>query len=111
LKALLAGAVSGIGAVTGVLWGPEDLEARLKLPGTQFHATRDVYGGIQGGMSNGEPIMMRVLFKPPATLTDHAKAGRHDPCILPRAVPVVEAMVSMVLADLWLHVLAHPHRE
>lgn len=109
LKALLAGAVSGIGAVTGVVWGPEDLEARLKLPGTQFHSTRDVYGGIQGGMSNGEPIMMRVLFKPPATLTDHAKAGRHDPCILPRAVPVVEAMVSMVLADLWLHVLAHPH--
>ncbi len=49
----------------------------------------DVYGGIQGGLSNGEPIVLRVLFKPPATLTDHAKAGRHDPCILPRAVPVV----------------------
>ena len=39
----------------------------------------------------------------------HAKEGRHDPCILPRAVPVVEAMVSMVLADLWLHTLARPH--
>lgn len=117
LKALLAGAVSGIGAVTGVSWGPEDLEARLALPGTQFHAPRadgrpsEVYGGIQGGLSNGEPLVMRVLFKPPATLTDHAKAGRHDPCILPRAVPVVEAMVSMVLADLWLHVLARPHTE
>jgi chorismate synthase len=117
LKALLAQAVGSIGAVTGIVWGPEDLEARLKLPGTQFHAVRadgrpsDVYGGIQGGLSNGEPVVLRVLFKPPATLTDHAKAGRHDPCILPRAVPVVESMVSMVLADLWLHVLARPHRE
>lgn len=117
LKALLAQGVASIGAVSGVVWGPEDLEARLSLPGTQFHAVRadgrpsDVYGGIQGGLSNGEPVLMRVLFKPPATLSDHAKAGRHDPCILPRAVPVVEAMVSMVLADLWLHLLARPHRE
>lgn len=116
LKARLADAVSGIGAVTGVVWGPEDLEARLRLPGTQFHAARadgrpsDAYGGIQGGLSNGEPLVLRVLFKPPATLTDHAKAGRHDPCILPRAVPVVEAMVSMTLADLWLNLLARPHR-
>ena len=117
LKALLAHGLGSIGAVSGIIWGPEDLEARLALPGTQFHAVRadgkpsDVYGGIQGGLSNGEPVVLRVLFKPPATLTDHAKAGRHDPCILPRAVPVVEAMVSMVLADLWLHVLARPHRE
>ncbi|MDP2271884.1 MAG: chorismate synthase [Archangium sp.] len=115
LKALLAHAVGSIGAVSGIVWGPEDLEARLRLPGTQFHAARadgrpsDVYGGIQGGLSNGEPLVLRALFKPPATLTDHAKAGRHDPCILPRAVPVVEAMVSMVLADLWLHLLARPH--
>ena len=99
LKALLAQGVGSIGAVSGIVWGPEDLEARLALPGTQFHAVRpdgrpsDVYGGIQGGLSNGEPVVLRVLFKPPATLTDHAKAGRHDPCILPRAVPVVEAMV------------------
>ena len=117
LKALLAHAVGSIGAVSGVIWGPEDLEARLRLPGSQFHAVRadgrpsDVYGGIQGGLSNGEPLLLRVLFKPPATLSDHAKAGRHDPCILPRAVPVVEAMVSMVLADLYLHTLARPHHE
>ena len=116
LKAQLAHAVTGIGAVTGIVWGPEDLESRLREPGTRFHAPRadgrpsDVYGGIQGGLSNGEPIVLRVLFKPPATLTDHAKAGRHGPCILPRAVPVVEAMVSCVLADLWLHTLARPHR-
>ena len=85
LKSLLAGAVASIGAVTGVVWGPDDLEQRLSLPGTQFHATKEVYGGVQGGLSNGEPLTLRVLFKPPATLTDHAKAGRHDPCILPRA--------------------------
>jgi chorismate synthase len=117
LKALLAHAVGSIGAVSGVSWGPDDLEARLRLPGSQFHAVRadgrpsDVYGGVQGGLSNGEPLLLRVLFKSPATLSDHAKAGRHDPCILPRAVPVVEAMVSMVLADLHLHTLARPHRE
>jgi chorismate synthase len=110
LKALLSSAVAGIGAVTGVVWGSEDLEQRLKQPGTQFHATREVYGGIQGGLSNGEPLLARVLFKPPATLTDHAKAGRHDPCILPRAVPVVEAMVALVLADLHLRFVSEPHR-
>jgi chorismate synthase len=116
LKALLAGAVSGIGAVTGVAWGPEDLEARLSTPGSQFHApptgpgASDVYGGIQGGLSNGESLTLRVLFKPPATLGEHARAGRHDPCILPRAVPVIEAMVSLVLADVWLLSLARPHR-
>jgi chorismate synthase len=115
-KALLSSALSGIGAVTGVVQGPDDLEQRLRAPGTVFHARSsdgapsDVYGGIQGGLTNGEPLMLRVLFKPPATLTDHAKAGRHDPCILPRAVPVVEAMVAMVLADLHLHFLARPHR-
>lgn len=70
-------------------------------------------GGIQGGISNGMPIEMRIAFKPVATLlrdvrtindsgkpvTLHAR-GRHDPCVLPRAVPVVEAMAALVLADL-----------
>jgi chorismate synthase len=116
LKAQLAHALAGIGAVTGVVWGPDDLESRLALPGSQFHAPRpdgrpgDAYGGIQGGLSNGEPLQVRVLFKPPATLGTHATSGRHDPCILPRAVPVVEAMVSLVLADAWLLFLARPHR-
>ena len=111
LKALLSGALSGIGAVSGVTWGSDE----LSLPGSAFHArTGDapsqVYGGIQGGLSNGSPLQMRVLFKPPATLGPHAKAGRHDPCILPRAVPVVEAMVSLVLADAYLLSLSRPHR-
>jgi chorismate synthase len=109
LKALLAHAVSSIGAVTGVVWGaPEGMDA-LTMPGSAFHARTDVYGGVQGGLANGEPVLLRVYFKPPATLRDHAKAGRHDPCILPRAVPVVEAMVSLVLADLWQLMRARPH--
>ncbi|WP_320677547.1 chorismate synthase [Prochlorococcus sp. MIT 1300] len=69
-------------------------------------------GGIQGGISNGEPIVIRVAFKPTATIRKDqqtvdldgtpitlAGKGRHDPCVLPRAVPMVEAMVSLVLAD------------
>lgn len=109
LKAMLAGALASIGAVTGVVWGPPDLLARIAQPGSAFHKEKDVYGGIQGGLANGEPALLRVFFKPPATLADLAKAGRHDPCILPRAVPVVEAMVSLVIADLHLSMLARPH--
>src|ERR1043166_7552393 len=69
-------------------------------------------GGIQGGISNGEDIYFRVAFKPPATIareqqtvtasrerTKLAARGRHDPCVLPRAVPMVEAMASLVLCD------------
>lgn len=69
-------------------------------------------GGIQGGISNGEPIMFRVAFKPVATLlrevrtvdihcndTSISARGRHDPCVVPRAVPIVEAMTAMVLLD------------
>ncbi len=72
-------------------------------------------GGVQGGISNGEPIVVRVAFKPTATIahaqqtvsttgeaTTLAAKGRHDPCVLPRAVPIVEAMVCLVLADHWL---------
>ena len=111
LKSRLADAVSGIGAVSGVVWGGADFFADVQRPGSEFHAGgREVYGGIQGGLSNGEPLSLRVYFKPPATLAAHAKEGRHDPCILPRAVPVVEAMVSLVLADLCLLRLARPHR-
>src|SRR6266705_464957 len=69
-------------------------------------------GGIQGGISNGEDIYFRVAFKPTATIareqktvtasreqTKLAARGRHDPCVLPRAVPMVEAMAALVLAD------------
>ena len=74
-------------------------------------------GGIQGGISNGENIIIRAAFKPTATIgkeqrtvtktgeeTVLAAKGRHDPCVLPRAVPMVEAMVALVLCD---HLLRH----
>lgn len=72
-------------------------------------------GGIQGGISNGMPIDLRLVFKPTATVLkpqpsaddagnnlDLQAKGRHDPCVLPRAVPIVEAMTALVLADCWL---------
>jgi len=74
-------------------------------------------GGIQGGISNGENIILRVAFKPTATIRKEQKTvtntgvetllaakGRHDPCVLPRAVPMVDAMVALVLCD---HLLRH----
>ena len=83
-------------------------------------------GGVQGGISNGMPIVFRVAFKPPATIglaqktvdfdgrevTLEAK-GRHDPCVVPRAVPIVEAMTALVLADFALQRMARrfSHKE
>lgn len=78
----------------------------------EVHTMTNHSGGIQGGISNGEDIYFRVAFKPVATImqkqnTINSKGevvemmgkGRHDPCVLPRAVPIVEAMVALVLVD------------
>ena len=72
-------------------------------------------GGVQGGISNGMPIDVRLAFKPTATVlkpqpsaddrgqnVELRAKGRHDPCVLPRAVPIVEAMMALVLVDAWL---------
>jgi chorismate synthase len=72
-------------------------------------------GGIQGGISNGQDIYFRVAFKPVATLMKDQKSvdrygnevivigkGRHDVCVVPRAVPIVEAMAALVVADFYL---------
>ena len=69
-------------------------------------------GGVQGGISNGEELYFRIAFKPTATVLQVQKTvneegentelmgrGRHDPCVLPRAVPIVEAMTALVLID------------
>ena len=77
-------------------------------------------GGIQGGISNGEPVTVRIAFKPTATImrpqatvgpdgnpTVLEPKGRHDPCVLPRAIPIVEAMLALVLADHCLRQKGH----
>lgn len=77
--------------------------------------TSNYSGGVQGGISNGETIVTRTAFKPTATISSAQKTvdrdgnavelaakGRHDPCVLPRAAPMVEAMTLLVLADAWL---------
>ncbi|MBK7859843.1 MAG: chorismate synthase [Archangiaceae bacterium] len=108
LKATLAAGFASIGAVTGVTWGLPDVARAVAAPGSKFHTSPRAYGGIQGGLSNGEPIEARVYFKPPASIGELARSGRHDPCIAPRAVPVVEAMASLCLADLLLASRAWP---
>ena len=72
-------------------------------------------GGVQGGISNGEDLLCRIAFKPTATINKEQETvstsgeeatlrakGRHDPCVLPRAIPIVESMAALVLVDHWL---------
>ena len=81
----------------------------------EIHTRTNYSGGIQGGISNGEDIYFRVAFKPVATILKDQQTvdssgneikfkaqGRHDPCVLPRAVPIVEAMAAMVMLDMYL---------
>ena len=83
--------------------------------GDQITTRTNNSGGVQGGISNGQDIYFRVLFKPVATIAKKQETvdiyskkvelearGRHDPCVLPRAVPIVEAMAALTLIDLWL---------
>jgi chorismate synthase len=76
-------------------------------------------GGVQGGISNGEEVVFRVAFKPTATIlqaqatvdkegveTELMGRGRHDPCVVPRAVPIVEAMAALVIVDHWMRHVA-----
>jgi len=125
LEADLGKAMLSIPAVKGVESGSGF--AGTRMTGSQhndlFHRRPDGVigtrtnrsGGIQGGISNGEPITLRIAFKPTATIMQPqdtvdpegnpailAPRGRHDPCVLPRAVPIVEAMFALVLVDHWL---------
>ena len=103
LKNDLSSAFMSIGACCGVEFGGGFALSRIK--GSELHKEMENknYGGLRGGISTGEPIIFRLAFKPTSSIKKTAKEGRHDPCIVPRAVPVVEAMAWAVLADhiLW----------
>lgn len=121
LHAALGKAMLSINAVKGFEYGSGFCGAKMK--GSEhndiFNADgttkTNLSGGIQGGISNGMDIYFRVAFKPVATLmqiqtsinktgnlVETKGRGRHDPCVVPRAVPIIEAMAAMVLADFWL---------
>ena len=121
LQARLGMAMLSINAVKGFEYGSGF--AGVKLKGSQHNdiftkteagvTTRTNFsGGIQGGISNGQDIYFRVAFKPVATIMQDQDSidsagnkvtvkgkGRHDPCVVPRAVPIVEAMAALVMAD------------
>jgi len=125
LSAQLAGVMFSLPAVKGFeigsgfagtkLFGSEHNDPFVPGDDSQPRTTTNRSGGIQGGISNGEPIYFRTAFKPTATIGIEQQTvdrdnkavklearGRHDPCVLPRAVPMVEAMTCLVLVDDWL---------
>ena len=125
LHAMLGAAMLSINAVKGFEYGDGfDFATRRGSEVNDAFVTDDAghvstasnhSGGIQGGISNGEDIIFRVAFKPVATLLRDVNTidkdgnsitlkarGRHDPCVLPRAVPIVEAMAAMVILDAYL---------
>lgn len=118
LHAELGKAMLSINAVKGFEYGSGFCGAKMKGSehNDQFNADgttkTNLSGGIQGGISNGMDIYFRVAFKPVATIIQKQNTldnqgnivemqgkGRHDPCVVPRAVPIVEAMAALVLAD------------
>ena len=102
IKADLASACLSLGATSAFELGAGF--AATQAEGSQFHVDKgDIYGGIRGGITTGERLIFRVGFKPTSSVLDVAKKGRHDPCIVPRALPVLEAMTYHILTDhiLW----------
>lgn len=122
LQARLASAMLGINAAKGfdygmgfgcaTMRGSQAADIFTRREGSQVATLTNHSGGIQGGISNGMDIYFRVAFKPVATLLKEVPTiddqgqpavlkarGRHDPCVLPRAVPIVEAMAAMVIFD------------
>jgi chorismate synthase len=124
LHAELGKAMLSINAVKGFEYGSgfEGIKMRGSQHNDEFfneggriRTKTNFSGGIQGGISNGEDIYFNVAFKPVATImqdqptvdkygneTNVSGKGRHDPCVVPRAVPIVEAMAALVLADFYL---------
>jgi hypothetical protein len=125
LKADLAKALLSLPAVTAFEYGAgfavatargsANNDAFVRKDGGRIGTATNRHGGMLGGISSGEPILLRVAVKPTSSLprpqptvtragepTEIATRGRHDPCLLPRFVPMGEAMVALVLADHWL---------
>ena len=124
IHAQLGHAMLGINAVKGFEYGSgfAGVEMKGSEHNDQFEkvdgkiVTKTNYsGGVQGGISNGADIYFRVAFKPVATIMKDQQSvdqegeatvvkgkGRHDPCVVPRAVPIVEAMAALVMADAYL---------
>ena len=121
LHAQLGKAMLSINAVKGFEYGSGFCGTKMKGSdhndafNTNGTTKTNLSGGIQGGISNGMDIYFRVAFKPVATLIQKQETidsegnivemqgrGRHDPCVVPRAVPIVEAMTAIVLADFYL---------
>lgn len=100
LKEQFASAILSIGAVTGFSYGAGFETAEMR--GKDYIKDPRNFGGMLGGISTGEEIVLTVSVKPSTSVGDLAKKGRHDPCIVPRVIPVVEAMVAIVLADAYL---------
>jgi chorismate synthase len=105
----------GSGFAAARMTGREHNDAFVPGPDGRPRTLTNHSGGVQGGISNGEDIVIRVAFKPTATIssaqttvttsgeaTTLEAKGRHDPCVLPRAVPMVEAAMLLTLADHWL---------
>lgn len=97
LKARLADAFLSVGAVTGFSYGAGFATAAMR--GSAYVADRESFGGILGGISTGEELRLHASIKPASSVGDVARQGRHDPCIVPRVIPVLEAMTACVLAD------------
>lgn len=105
LKADFAKAMLSLPACIG--FSVADGFQNAKLPGSKMSSDSKNFGGMEGGISNGEEILLKMAFKAPSTIGEKAKEGRHDPCILPRVVPVVEAMAKVVIADHFLRQSAY----
>jgi chorismate synthase len=100
LKADLAKGMLSIPASLAFSMG-DGFELAVKL-GSEISQARENFSGIEGGITNGETVRLKVAFKAPSTIGKKALSGRHDPCILPRVVPVVEAMAKIIFADHFL---------
>lgn len=100
LKARLANAFLGVGAVTGFAYGAGF--DTVDMRGSVYVRDAAHFGGMLGGISTGATLRLLASIKPPASVGDVAKQGRHDPCIVPRVIPVLEAMTAIALADAFL---------